>query len=198
MRSQLRFVMHPDDEEPLAQELLHDPFIRFVNGPRWPTQEPLTSRELDMIGRSCIIWSVDDLPELSADFIPTCKDWYCRSEHSTIQFWRSSLRGAVVTDGRFAVATDGASPRAAEGIGRRFKALRKFLKKSYLNSVVEWRNTQAPSAPAGPSRSANPSKPDPSLWVGPAAVAWLRADSSRCIQFIPGAPVEGRLALACK
>jgi hypothetical protein len=193
MRAELRFVMHPDDETVVANELLNDPSIRLVDGPRWTLSHPESSRALDKIGDYCIVWSIDDLPELRADFIPTCGDWYCRSEHSTIQFLRSSLHDAVLTDGRFAVMTDGATAHAAANIERRFKALRRFLKKSYANSVVEWTNTQLPRAPATLSRSSNPSRPDSSLWVGPAALRWLQADNHRCIQTILGGPVQGAI-----
>lgn len=185
--------MHPEDEQALAAELLRDPSIRFVDGPRWKQARPIPSRELSEVGHYCIVWSVDDLPKLAADFIPSCNDWYCRSEHSTIQFLRSSLEGNVLTDGRFSVSTEGAKAAAAESIERRFKAVRRFLKKSYLSSVVQWANVNVPFAPATASRSANPSKPDSSFWVGPSAAKWLREDSVRCIQTTPGAPVQGKL-----
>jgi hypothetical protein len=198
MMSQFRFVMHPDDEQAIASELLKDASIRLIDGPRWKHSKPETSRDLTQIRDYCIVWSVDDVPELAAKFISTCNDWYCHSEHSTIQFLRSSLRGDILTDGRFSVSTDEASVVAASNIERRFKALRRFVKKSYANSVVEWTNVRVPLAPASPSRSANPSKPDSSLWVGPHASRWLLENKIRCIQQSPGAPVEGRLAGAIR
>ena len=46
MRSELRFVMHPEDEEALVRELLLDPSIRFVNGPRETMLSAATPRLL--------------------------------------------------------------------------------------------------------------------------------------------------------
>lgn len=193
MRSQVRFVMHCDDEQALLGELLKDPSVAFIDGPRWKDPKPQTVRTLESIGNYCIIWSPEDLLELEARFIPTCSEWYCESEHSTIQFLRSSLNGDILTDGRFAVSTLSASAEAASGVERRFKAIRRFIKKHYSNAVLQWSNTELPMAPAGPSRSANPSKPDNSLWVGPAAMTWLRADDRRRVKTVLGSPVEALL-----
>ena len=46
--------------------------------------------------------------------------------------------------------------------------------------------------PAGPSRSANPSDPDRSVWVGPNAMTWLQADPKRCVKQTPTSLVEDR------
>jgi hypothetical protein len=185
--------MHPEDEDSLLRELLTDLSVLLIDGPRWKGAKPETTRDLSSIGSYCIVWSPHDLSELSADFIPTCNDWYCRSEHSTIQFLRSALSGAVLTEGRLAVSTDTGQPRAASSVERRYRMLRGSIKKTYVNEVVEWRNTKLPIAPAGPSRSANPSKPDSSLWVGPAAMVWLRGDQTCRIKQTVNSPVEGAL-----
>lgn len=194
MRSQLRFVMHPDDEQLLLDEILTEPAVVLIDGPRWKARSPETARNLSSIGSYCIIWSPEDLPELEARFMPDANDWYCESEHSTIQFLRSSLSGAVLTEGRFAISTEPAPPSAASGVERRFKALRKLIRKTYANSTVQWQNPRLPFAPAGPSRSANPSKPDASLWVGPDAMVWMRADERRRIKPFLTSHVEGILA----
>jgi hypothetical protein len=191
MKSQLRFVMHPDDESSVLRELLQDSSVLFIDGARWKHSKPETSRSLSNIGNYCIVWSPEDLSELSAEYVANAKDWYCRSEDSTIQFLRSRMEDAVLTEGRFAVWTETARAAAASGVERRYKMLRRTLKKTYSNSRVQWLNPTLPIAPAGPSRSANPGKPDTSLWVGPAAMAWLLADKTRRIkQFLTGS-VEG-------
>jgi hypothetical protein len=64
MRSQLRFVLHPDDESALVAELLRDPAVLFVDGPRWKTATPPTTRDVFAVGSYCIIWSPEDLLEL--------------------------------------------------------------------------------------------------------------------------------------
>ena len=192
MRSQLRFVMHPNDEGAFVTELLSDPSVVLVDGPRWKTPEPPATRAIHDVGDYCIIWSPRDLAVLDADFIPTCKDWYCRSEFATIQFLRSSLTRSRILLGRLAISTsdeDKGHPRTVE---RRYKLLRRFIQKTYRNSVIEWRNLNAPSAPATQSRSANPSQPDSSLWIGPHAMAWLNTDPLHVVSQSVSGPVVGR------
>jgi hypothetical protein len=195
MRSSVRFVMHPDDEASIVLELLSDPSLQFIDGPRWKTAVPSTSRNLKEIGYYCIVWSPQDLPVLAAKFIPTCNDWYCQSEFATIQFLRSQKLDSILTEGRFAVSTDPLLQLSAHGVQQRFRQLSRIIKKSYKNGVLRWRNPKAPEGPASPARSANPSKPDTSLWIGPAASQWLTADPERRVkQFLTG-HVEGQLQL---
>jgi hypothetical protein len=191
MRSQLRFVMHPDDDSALVTELLRDSAVLLVDGPRWKTATPPTTQNVSAVVRYCIIWSPEDVPELPAEFIPTCNDWYCRAECATIQFLRCEIAGTVITEGRLAISTGPAHKTTAANVERRYRLLRRTIQKPYLNSVVRWRNPKVPEAPAGPSRSANPSKPDPSLWVGPAAISWLAGDPARCIKQFLASYVEG-------
>jgi hypothetical protein len=191
MKSEIRFVMHPDDETMLMSELLRDPAVLLIDGPRWQSAAPPATRNIAAVGHYCIIWSPGDLPALPAEFIPSCNDWYCRGEYATIQFIRCVITGTVITAGRFAVGTDEASEQTAANVQRRYNLLRRLIKKTYANSVVRWRNPQVPEAPAGPNRSANPSDPDRSLWVGPSAMKWLAADVTRRIKIFPKAPVEG-------
>ena len=35
MKSELRFVMHPDDETSLLADILRDQEVLFIDGPRW-------------------------------------------------------------------------------------------------------------------------------------------------------------------
>ena len=193
MRSQVRFAMHPDDESSLVRELLRDPSIVFVDGPRWNSAQPPTSRSISSIGSYCIVWSTKDISTLAADFIPSCNDWYCRAEHSTIQFLRSSLADTFLTEGRVAIGTSAADADVAASVERRYKLLGRFLKRSYSNAVIGWSNPPLTPPHATSSRSSNPSTPDASLWVGPAALDWLRADPVRCIKLDARSRVEGRL-----
>lgn len=190
MRSQLRFVMHPDDEFVFLKEILNDDSVVLVDGPRWRSSSPETTREISSIGRYCIVWSHEDLTELTAEYIQTCGDWYCRSEHSTIQFLRSSLSGEILTEGRIAVSTDAAEQSTARRVERRYRKLSRMIKGAYSNSVVCWQDTQRSTTPTGP-RYANPSAPDPSLWVGPAAMIWLLSDRARRVTQYVENRVEG-------
>ena len=201
MRSDLRFIMHPVDERDFVSQLLTDETVRLIDGPRWKTAAPQAFRALDSIrGSYCIIWSTAEAPTLKARYIPSRDDWYCESESATIQFLRSQVFGDVITEGRLAVNTSHPSEAlgtaGAAGIERRFKLLSRFIKKQYANSVVQWCNPSLPLAPAAPGRSANPSKPDSQVWVGPQALQWLEEDGTRRIKQFTNSPVEARLVEA--
>lgn len=186
MRSQFRFAMHPEDEREFEQLLVRDDSIRFIAGPRWKTELPITSRSLaDLDDCYCIIWSTSDIVKLKAVYLPTCGDWYCRSEYATIQFLRSEMDDAVITEGRIAIATapsDDFPAPSVKSLEQRYSNLRNYFRKNYSNSIIQWRNPTIPYAPAGPNRSANPSKPDPQVWVGPHALRWLRESTDRRIK----------------
>ncbi|MEM8672074.1 MAG: hypothetical protein AAGG48_31450 [Planctomycetota bacterium] len=173
--------MHPDDECEFASEILSDDSVQLIDGPRWKTKTPETFRTLSNIGTYCVIWSTSDMPELTARYVETCDDWYCQSEYATIQFLRSELQDSILTEGSIAIATLQDAP-CEQSVEARYKTLRRFIKKRYTNSIVQWCNPQAPLAPARPKRSANPSKPDPQVWVGPHALQWLEADTTRRIK----------------
>lgn len=196
MRSQVRFAMHPDDEREFEQLLLSDVSIRFIAGPRWKTETPQTTRSLANIGGYCIVWSTRDIAKLKEEYIPACDDWYCQSEFATIQFLRSEVHESVLTEGRIAVSTvaSGDFPAASvRSLDQRYEGLRKYFRKNYSNSIIQWRNPTVPYAPAGPNRSANPSKPDPQVWVGPHALLWLRESPDRRIKQIRQSVVEAVL-----
>jgi hypothetical protein len=184
--------MHPDDEAALVTELLRDPAILFVDGPRWKAVTPPTTRDISAIGSYCIIWSPEDLPQLSAKLTPH-GDWYCRDENSTVQFLRCKMTETVIAEGSFAISTEPAEAKAAANVERRYKFLSRAIKKTFRNSVVQWRNPRLPEAPAGPSRSANPSAPDRSLWVGPAAMTWMAGHADRRVKTFLTGFVEGTI-----
>ncbi len=138
MNSQLRFVMHSDDEREFAAQVLADPALLLIDGPRWHTTTPQTFRDLDAIpGNYCILWSPDDQAALQARYIASCIDWYCEAEYATVQFLRSEiLADGVLTEGCIAVATGSASAQAAQGVERGYKALGRFVRKHYSNAVL--------------------------------------------------------------
>jgi hypothetical protein len=185
MNSQVRFVMHPDDEREFEQLLLANESIRFIEGPRWKTETPLTSSSLaDIHDNYCIIWSPNDIAKLKAEYIPTCNDWYCRSEHATIYFNRSEIDGSVITEGQISVSTTRTADfpaSRAKNVEKRYVMLRSHIKKTYSNSVLQWRWSE-PVEPGGPENSAEPGKPDPHVWVGPHALRWLRERSDRRVK----------------
>lgn len=191
MRSQLRFVMHPDDERDFISEVLHDDAVVLINGPRWKSSEPEVHRNLDSVGRYCIIWSQKDLATLESEFIPDCNDWYCRSEDATIQFLRSRSNGSVISEGRLAIKTSSEQNDVVRAVEKRYRSLRAFVKKRYRNGMLQWRNPNFSQGPVADGRSANPSEADKALWIGPAAVHWLQGEpTTRKVKQDFEAPVE--------
>jgi hypothetical protein len=186
MHSQVRFIMHPADERDFERQLVSDESIHFIAGPRWKAETPKTSRSLDDIDDYyCIIWSTNDVAKLTAEYIPSCDDWQCRSEYATIQFLRSEIHEPVITEERIAVSSMPGRDFPASSVKsleKRYEVLRKYVRTNYSNSIIQWCNPTIPYAPAGPNRSANPSKPDPQVWVGPHALRWLRERSDRRIK----------------
>lgn len=107
------------------------------------------------------------------------------------QFLRCSVIDTVITEGRLAISTDTGKTKTAANVERRYKLLVRAIKRTYRNSIVRWRNPDLPDAPAEPARSANPSEPDRSLWVGSAAMTWFADDTARHIKNFPTSRVQG-------
>src|SRR5688572_10026633 len=104
MSSQFEFAMHPLDEAAFVGSLLADSSVQLVNGPRWPSQQPVLTRDLTPdIGDYVLVWPGDHVPPLTARHVPTVGDWYCASEASTLQLLRSRLDGGSLTAGRIAL-----------------------------------------------------------------------------------------------
>jgi len=202
MKSQIRFVMHPDDEREVEQLLRADESICFIDGPRWKTETPVTSKSLAEIHDNyCIVWSPNDIAKLKAEYIPTCNDWYCRSEYATIHFRRSQIAGPVITEGHISVGTIRARDfpaSSAKNVEKRYSTLRTHIKKTYSNSMLQWRWSEDldPAELPFPERANDPGKPDPQVWVGPHALRWLREKSDRRVKQFPQMRVEGVLVPA--
>jgi hypothetical protein len=138
VKSEVRFVLHRNDEATLEAQLLSDPAVLLVDGPRWKTATP--PRNLSTAGWYVLIWSPQDLAELPAEFIPACNDWYCKGKYATIQFLRSQTAGTVITEGRFAISTAPTQKTAAANVERRYRLLRRAVQRSYMSLVTHrWR-----------------------------------------------------------
>ena len=180
--------MHPDDERSFVDFLLQEEAVQFVDGPRWPTSAPPTTREISSLSSNyCIVWAKTDIKRLRAQFMRDCGDWYCSSEQATIQFLRSEMfESNVVTEGRIAVGTPsvptkGFPVEGIERLERRYKLARKYIQSNFRNSALAWYSSNHPRRKEG-SKWINPSEPDKQVWLGPIAEAWLRADTSRKLQ----------------
>jgi hypothetical protein len=77
--------MHPEDERALLEHILADSSVLLIDGPRWNAPTPAATCNVSDVGWYGIIWSPHDSRELNAEFMPQTSDWYCRSQHSTIQ-----------------------------------------------------------------------------------------------------------------
>ena len=168
MRSQITFIMHPDDQAEFVDEVLSESGVVLVDGPKWETPDPPLLSGAEEGGRHLMIWNADETRPLLGRHHTHDGDqwWYCKNESLTLQFLRSSLYESFIVEGRIAVGSDDAGKSAA-AVDKRYKRLRRWLKKTYTNGVLFWQNVNA-------GRSAtNPGKPCSSSWVGPHAMAWL-------------------------
>jgi hypothetical protein len=197
MRSDLRFVMHPSDEEEFAKIVNAEPGTVFVDGPSWSTPRPPISKDLRHAGHYLIIWNPSETPPLTGKHYKNNGEewWYCKNEFLTIQFLRSGFKykEPYLFEGRIAVATTDKSKRffhelSASRVESRYKALRKAIKKVYKNNVIIWQSLSSPRS------WNNPLKPDRTIWVGPHAMQWLRQNErQRWVQQCRGAGARGYL-----
>jgi len=58
----------------LISELLRNPVVLLVDGPRWKSVAPPTTRNISAVDDHCIIWSPEDLPKQPAEFTPSCSN----------------------------------------------------------------------------------------------------------------------------
>jgi hypothetical protein len=197
MRSEVRLMMLPEDEDEFLRSILDEPGTVLVDGPRWDTPEPPIASDFAGVGPHLLVWKPSEHPKLAANRHEKGGSawWYCRDERATIQFLRCRYRPGdrFVSEGRLAVATTERGERTTPGspaspVERRFLALRRRIHKVYTNRVIIWQNRSLPR-----SRT-NPLKPDPGLWVGPRALRWLEdAPEDRWVQVVPGSHARGYL-----
>jgi hypothetical protein len=192
MGKQLRFIMDHNDEEAFVAQALQTGNVRFIDGPRWKSPKPVASLSISTFGWYVIIWSPDDLAELSAEYIPSCNDWYCQSEIATLQFLRSQYPGGDVVEGRIAVNVPSGEVCPFPGVRKRFATLSRFIKKTYVNNAIFWQYADEASNLEILQRRGG-YQPDASLWIGPGAQAWLRADPNRHVFNNVGGRVIGKL-----
>lgn len=190
MRSDCRFIMHPEDEAEFVKFVTSENGTVLVDGPDWPTKKPPIV-DIENAGTYLMIWNPAETRPLTGRRLTQDgqKWWSCENQFLTIQFLRSGFHfdEPYLFEGRIAVATTDKGKShfdevSAPAIERRYARLRKALKKSYTNKVLLWQNRKSPRS------KHNPSKPDPALWVGPKAMQWLReARRDHCVKQSRGA-----------
>jgi len=195
MRSEVCLVMHPEDEEDFARYVTSEQEVVFVNGPKWNQPSPPICSDIEKAGNYLMIWNPSETTGLTANHHrkEDKEWWYCNNEYLTIQFLRSGFQfdEPFLFEGRIAVNTTSKEktvhdPSSAEQIERRFKNLRKQIKKTYRNSTLIWQNTSLPRS------KTNPLKPAPNVWIGPHAIQWLEEQPrERWVQQFRGAGARG-------
>lgn len=197
MRSDIRFVMHPDDEAEFAEKVISETGTVFVDGPIWSEPQPPVTEDIRTAGNDLMIWNSSETPELTGTHHrKEGKEWwYCNNEFLTIQFHRSGFHSELpfLVEGSIAVCTTSKDKvfydePSAESIERRFRTLRNFIKKSYVNKAIIWQSVSLPRS------KTNPLKPDPYVWVSPHAMNWLeRKPKNRFVQQFRSAGTSGYL-----
>src|SRR5437879_3744546 len=134
MRSQLITVMAPEDEDAFLRFVFETPTVVLIPEVRNASAAIPTTRGLPLVASDhCYLWDRAILQAPRAEFIPTCNDFYLRSEESLIQFLRSPQTATTIGAGRIALATgskgeSAANPSTAGAMEAWFKRLVKWLK----------------------------------------------------------------------
>ena len=124
---------------------------------------------------------------------------FALQDGATIQFLRSRISGSMLAEGRLAISTNSEANDVVRAVEQHYRSLRTFVKKRCRNGMLQWRNPSFPESSAADGRSANPGKADDVLWIGPAAVQWLREEPTmRKVKQEFAAPVEAVLTLEAR
>jgi|SRR6185295_2073191 len=152
-------IMAPEDEWRFLEYAFEDPDVHLITDVRFPTKAIPHTRSTDPGPHPhCALWNKAMLPAPVVEYIPTCNDYYLRSEASLIQYLRSPLQGTSIAPGRIALMTHLVEPR------RWYESLRKWLKKNFRNTFV----FASDFNPSVGSKMA-------SYWAGPAAIERARS-----------------------
>jgi hypothetical protein len=157
--------MAPEDEAMFLRFVFERPTAHLIPELRNPTREvPRTRAIHGERSLHCMLWDETILPEPVVEHVPSCNDYYLRSEESLIQFLRSPVTQDTITAGRIALATGwkgGAdtNPKTARAMTRWYDTLARWIKSRFKNSFVY----------------ASDYKPDVGsrermVWVGPRAI----------------------------
>jgi hypothetical protein len=155
MGTQLQTIMAPDDEAAFLAFVFARPTVYLIPRERNPTPDVPRTREMRGVqGWICHLWDTAILPKLKVEFIPTCNDYYLRSEGGLIQFLRSRRKGDTLEAGR--IALGGETPAAKAW----YRSLERWLKAHFANSFV-----YASDFKPGVGHR------ERTVWVGPQAIA---------------------------
>jgi hypothetical protein len=142
VRSQIVTIMAPDDEAAFLRFVFERPTTHLIPEVRNPTRE--VPRTRDVHGKRslhCMLWDEAILPEPVVEHVPSCKDYYLRSEESLIQFLRSPVARDTLSAGRIALATGwrggtDTDPKTARAMTLWYNTLARWIKSNFENSFV--------------------------------------------------------------
>lgn len=140
MRSQLRFIMHPDDERDFVAHILSDDRVFLIDEHSNDPAGPPLLRSIEPVASG--LCSIVLRPAGGGAN-------HTGAASGKIQFSRSQIVGPLITEGRIAIGTIAGSEEAA-WVERQYKTLSKFIKARYTNSILRWYNPDLPSGPASP------------------------------------------------
>ena len=131
MRSQVVTLMAPEDEAAFLAFAFERPTVYLIPGVRHPTAEVPRTREVAGVTSSnCALWDQALLPKPEVEYIPSCDDYYLRSDDRLIQFLRSPVETGSIGVGRIALATEVPSMAAW------FKTLARWIQKHFSNALI--------------------------------------------------------------
>jgi hypothetical protein len=158
MRSQVVTLMAPEDEAAFLAFVFERPTACLIPDVRHPTAEVPHTRDVAALTSStCALWDRALLPEPHVEHIPSCDDYYLRSEDRLIQYLRSPVESGSIGTGRIALVTE-VPPMAAW-----FRTLARWIQTHFSNALIYASNFK----PEIGSR-------ERTVWAGPHAVELSR------------------------
>ncbi|MCY1059921.1 hypothetical protein [Nannocystis sp. SCPEA4] len=142
MRSQIVTLMAPEDEAAFLSFVFERPTVSLITDVRSPTPEIHHTRDVRGIeSLDCMLWDAAILPRPQVEHIPSCDDYYLRSDESLIQFLRSPIKDTSIAVGRIALATGwkgapATNPKTARAMTTWFNALGRWIKANFAKSFV--------------------------------------------------------------
>lgn len=151
--------MAPEDEAAFLEVLLARPSVYVIPEVRNPTADVPHTRDLrEVSSLHCMLWDQKILRRPEVEHIPSCDDYYLRSDDLLLQYLRSPVKEGSIGAGRLAIASE------HRALGAWFTALQRWIKGHFKNTFVYASSYQ----PEVGSR-------ERMVWVGPQAIERSRA-----------------------
>lgn len=146
--------MAPEDEAAFLEVLFARPSAYVIPEVRNPTQDVPHKRDLSAVSSlNCMLWDQKILRKPEVEHIPSCNDYYLRSDELLLQYLRSPVKPDSIGAGRLAIASE------HRALGAWFTELQRWIKARFKNTFV-YASSYKPEVGSR----------ERMVWVGPGAI----------------------------